>query len=504
MFDELKKVAQSLWSFLTPARKVASDKISQTEKAQGDGQTLPAYSTEQEYAVNPLTPLLNDKFSQGRERAALDSWDMYFKDDRVRTGIRINTELITQRGVDGKPFNISVMIDNKDEADEIREEIESAFKAVKLYGMIDALIRATLIEGSRFQRLIFEVDGAGNPIKVVDWKPLAGPRKDFALRGPIVSEDPRINGGYLHYSTLDRRAVNFLFRWEVCPFHWDYDLDTGWGVPLVSSGRTNFERLFRAEKSVAQARIARGYNRLGFLLNAQNRNEYRELVADMEAQRKKLGNEDIFSDVYVKGDVKTLTEGSSTIFNIDDVRYSEHKLKDSLLVPRGLYPSGGENVNRAVLQVQHENWINGVIRDGEAVLESGLQPFVAAVLLTMDRVLAFTPVHFNWPPKHLIDAPYVQALRDARKSGDISGHTYLQLGFKTNWERERALLEQENAELAEDAERLAQERENKMKQSGANEGLNDDVDIEDDDIDVQSDARSDSYYARTARLAVAR
>lgn len=497
MFDELKKIAQNLLQFFTPARKSADAAVAKTEKAEAGAPMVAGRTTEQEHAVRPLSPLLNDNVDHKRYRVAQDAWKMFFEDDRVRTGTRINTELITQRGQDGKPFNVSVALDNKNEAQELQTEIDETFKRLGVYEDADALMRATFSEGSRYQRIIYELDGKGMPQRVIGWKPIPSARKDFMVVGPVSSEDPRINGGYLHYSLLDKRATNFFFRWEVCPFHWDYDLDTGYGIPLTSSGRTNFERLYQVERSVAQARKARGYNRLGFSIEAANMAEFEKVMAKMEEQRQNFGADDLYSDVYVKGDVKTLSEGSSTIFNIGDIKHHQAKLQDSLLVPKGLYPSGGENVNRAVLQVQHENWINGVIRDGELVLEAGLLPLIAAILLPLGRTLEFTPVIFNWPPKHLVDPQYVQALREARKTGDISRQTYLQLAFKTSREREDALIDQE---MEFELEMQAKRRELEMKLLGNTAAPGDDIAVEDDDIEVETEEN----FPKVRRLALSR
>lgn len=496
MFDELKKIAQSLLQFFTPARRNADTAVAKIEKS--DASTIaPDRTTEQEHAVRPLSPLINDNVDHKRYRVAQDAWKMFFEDDRVRTGTRINTELITQRGHDGKPFYVSVVLDNQNEAEELQAEIDETFKRLGVYEDVDGLMRATFTEGSRYQRIIYEVDRRGMPQRVVGWKPIPSVRKDFMVVGPVSSEDPRINGGYLHYSLLDKRATNFFFRWEVCPFHWDYDIDTGCGIPLTSSGRTNFERLFQVERSVAQARKARGYNRLGFSIEAANMAEFEKVMAKMEEQRQNLGADDLFSDVYVKGDVKTLSEGSSTIFNIGDIKHHQSKLQDSLLVPKGLYPSGGENVNRAVLQVQHENWINGVIHDGELVLEAGLLPLISAIFMPLGRTLEFTPVIFNWPPKHLIDPQYVQALREARKTGEISRQTYLQLAFKTSREREDAMLEQE---MEHEIAMLAKRRELEIKLRGDTSSVGDEVAVEDDDVEVEAE----EIFPKVRRLALSR
>jgi len=463
--------AKSLLFKLIPSRKIVDQRITEKKSAER--------TTDQQFAQQPFFRIQDDTSSHKRLQTIFDCWRMYEDDDRVRSTIRGLSEDFVRRGVDRKPMSIKVISENKSDVDELQTMLDTMFSELKIYDRLDSIARCTLIEGSRYYRHV--VDLTTN--KIIAFKKLPSARNGFLITGPIESDDPQVNGGYVMYDTKYRAAVNFFYWWEIAAFHWDYDEDMGFGTPLFSSGRINYERLRRIERSMAKARERIGYNRLGFEnLGFTNSDDFNQFVANTESMRMQKGDSDGMSDVYSNGTVRQINQANSSLFNIKDIEYSQAKMQESGLKPKALGGSGGENVNRAVLEVQYDDYINGTVIDGEAMLENGLRKTIEVQMALLGRDIKMTPVQFVWPSKHIVDARLIAEAREANKAGKLSDTTYLQM-FKSNFERERKLIEQETIALEEEQQRQAERTQANIEMNEPNE---DEIEIDDEEnIDDQ-------------------
>lgn len=481
-FDTIKNVA----SKVLPARK----RVSQIVVASAAEQEIKArQSTRQDFVVSPIQsafagaslpgePVINKKTPSANARTA---WAMYFDDDRVRAAVDSIAEDAAQRGIDRKPFAINVKLENSAEADELKEHFEKLFsrRQINIWNRIDRITRSFLNQGSTYYRKIISLDE--NPT-IVEWKLIKGPRSGFVIL-PVSSEDPNINGGYAQYEIATRQAVNFFFWWEVDAFHWRFDEESESGLPLMSSGVINWERLNHIDRTLATARNYHAFKRILNKIDATNADDFERMIGIIENRDRQRGTQSPFSNYYTNKDASVLDQTIS--WAINDVNYAQDKLFNSGMMPKGLYGSGGANINRAVLDMQTQRYIDGTVMDAEATIQGGLESFVATELYLMGRTPEMTPVEFVWPPKHVIDPRMVVEAREAVNAGWLSTDSYLSYSFRTNFDRELEKRFLEEDKLA----KMAAEREAKASRAADNNQLNSDetaeIEVDDEGIDAE-------------------
>lgn len=431
---------------------------------------------------------------------------MYFKDDRVRAEIGAFARDITRRGIDRMPFDLKVEQGGVD-AEELELELEKLLNRLGVFRRLTAIAVGFLNEGSRFYRKIIDLKSManGNRPSIIGFELIKGPRSGFLLDGPIKSDDPMINGGYLHYELGTREPVNFFFAWEVTAFHWDYDEDSGYGLPLMSSGRTNYARISLNERDLSIARNKRAYTQLAILLDT-GMDKYEKLVTMMEAGKKNLKQQyGVGSDLYFGAvkDVKQIDHSSAALTKIDDIEYAQAKMRYSLARPHGLSGAGGANVNRAVLDMQTYNWLNGNVKDGEEALSAGIEDLLNTQLVLSGYSPDEISLRLVWPPKHMPDPALIRECREIHKLGALSQHSLLQL-LGTTFEREQELLAREREALAliteeeseEEGEKDEQDAEGAARQQmgKANGRANEDEDEDEDEIEVEAWPTANGFY----------
>ena len=479
---DLSNTVRQLADKLTPTRKRAGAIFLRS----ADNITFPSQNTTAQDWINQplLNPYSNLGVSAIRSGMIKECWDMYLKDDRIRAEIAGFARDVTRRGIDRKPFNLKVNAGSDRETKRLEEELEVFLQSLKIYKRLTDFVIGFLNEGTRFYRKTIDLGPlrSGEASRVVKFDLIPGPRLGFVMEGPIEHKDPLLNGGYIQYQLGTATAVNFFFGFEVTRFDWDYDEDFGYGLPLMSSGRINYKRIDINERDLSTARNKRAYTQLAILLEG-GAEEFDKMVRRIEdARRKKGADTGVTSDLYFGGtkDVKPIDHASSALTRIDDIKHAEDKMRSSLLRPRGLSGSGGANINRAVLDLQTYNWLNGAVVDGEETLADGLQDLIGTQLLLMRQSPQEMPVSISWPPKHMPDSTLIEQYRKANAAGKVSDHTYLTM-MQTNFEREQELIEQEAT-----AKALMQERLRKIMKTDTNDELNNNVEPEDDEEFAES------------------
>ena len=429
----------------------------------------------------PGEPVIHKKTPSANAKT---SWAMYFEDDRVRAAVDSIAEDAAQRGIDRRPFAINVKTENAGEAEELKDHFEKLFslRKVNIWNRIDRIVRGFLNEGTIYYRKIISISETPT---IVEWSLIDGPRKNFIII-PIHSDNPDIDGGYVQYEMATRQPVNFFFWWEVDAFHWRFDETSGSGLPLMSSGGKNFDRLDLIDRTLATARNYHAFKRILNVLDVTNADEMDRMITLIENRDRQRGAQSPFSNYYTNKQASVLD--TTMNWQIPDVGYAQDKLFNSAMMPKGLYGSGGANINRAVLDMQTQRYIDGTVMDAEASVQSGLETFVATELYLMGRTPAMTSIEFVWPPKHVIDPRMVTEAKAAVDSGRLSIDSYLSYAFRTSFDREAEKIKQEEDKLA----KMAAERETQMKKNADNGDLNSDenIDVEDDEeFDVESIVR---------------
>jgi hypothetical protein len=485
MADFLNTV-KGIASKVLPSRKRVSQIVvaSAAETAFKERQT-----TRQDFVVTPLQSaiagmmlpgeqMIHKKTPSGHARSA---WAMYFEDDRVRAVVDSIGEDAAQRGIDRKPFSINVKLKSSSESEELKEHFENLFSSrkVNVWNRVDRITRGFLNQGSIYYRKIISLT---DPPTIVEWKLVKGPRNNFIVL-PVESDDPSIAGGYVQYEMTTRQLVNFFFWWEIDAFHWRFDEESNSGLPLMSSGTTNWDRLNHIDRTLATARNYHAFKRILNKIEAVNADDFEKMIQSIENRDRQRGAQSPFSNYYTNKDASVLDQTMS--WQIQDVNYAQDKLFNSGMMPKGLYGSGGANINRAVLDMQTQRYIDGTVMDAEATVQGGLETFVATELYLMGRTPEMTPVEFVWPPKHVIDSRMVTEAREAVNAGWLSIDSYLSYAFRTNFDREAEKLTQEAEKIA----KMAKEREAAMEKDADNEDLNsdEDADIEIDDNDAEAE-----------------
>lgn len=466
---------------IIPERKKISDSVASMTQMQTER------TTRQDFVVAPVhiaaaaALLPGQTLIHGKTptQHALLAWKMYMEDDRVRAAVDSIAEDAAQRGFDRLPFKFDVhTVDSMD--DEVRERVDNLFrrKGVDAYNRVDSIVRKFLVDGSCFYRKIVDI---GDDPKIIEWRLIEGARSGFYIHGPLKSDDQALNGGFVQYEISTRQPVNFFFWWEVDAFHWRYDEESGRGLPLMSSGTINWERLSQIERTLATARNYHAFKRILNKINASTADEFERFVAAVEnADRNRSANSP-FAHYYTNADASVLD--TTMNWQIYDVLHVQDKLYASGMMPKGLYGSGGANINRAVLDLQTQRYIDGTVMDAEASFQAGLETLVATELYLIGRSPETTKVTFTWPPKHIVDPRMVTEAGKAVDSGRLSIDTYLQYSFKTSFSREVEKIKFEEEKLAEMAER----RKSKIEKRGDTEELNSEetVEVSDDDIDAE-------------------
>lgn len=329
-----------------------------------------------------------------------DAWRMYGNDDRVRSTIDSIADDATQNNRKGVPFNVIVKNaegEQNDQTDELQGILDTNFKGLRIYQRISDMIKFTLLEGSRFYRIV--VDFSQN--EVVELRHIKGPRDGFVL--VELSEGP-FKGYYVQFDYASQQPVAVFLPWEVVRFDWNRPDEAAYGMGLFSSARSNWTRLTKAEQDVYIARHTRAYARVSREFPDASIEDLLRMRNQDEEDRKKHGPMQVESDIYTTGRANVLDTSNAAIYNITDVEYGQQRLFASGRRPVSLLGGYGKDaVNRAVLDRQEHRYISGFLSSVCEMCDAAMLKVANMMLLLQNILPADYPVNFEWTRKSVED-----------------------------------------------------------------------------------------------------
>lgn len=438
-------------------------KMSDIEKA---FKSVPQKSAENLYDFeNKFLSALNQQTSD--YDAVAFAHRAYNDDDRVRSAIDKIVSKATQQNYNGNCFEVTVT-GQKRFAGYAEESINNLIVQLRLNRLSKPILKKTLLSGSKYYQIIFDENLTG----IKRLHPLPGLEKGFSMHKVFNENDEHVGYHLIHRSKI-KKPIYFEW-WQIVPFHWNWDDESDTGLPLHSSAQINFNRLEKMEQGISISRWRSAFRRLVYEFSGASMSDFDDLVARTKAANRIQGRDGaLFGDIYTSGKVQSVDQSSQAQSQIQDIEYTENKLRVSGRVPRGIFADGGKGVNRAVLGVQVAEWISSDIKEAEAVLEDGF-----TVLFTIQMMLdglhdpTKRQVTFSWPYKHIPNSEILNAATSGRTRGDISGHTFAKL-IGSNWDHEQELIEKEiqiEAKLIEKKRELSYPKQPERTPNGKQQG----------------------------------
>ncbi len=336
-----------------------------------------------------------------------DAWRMYGNDDRVRSTIDSIADDATQNNRRGVPFNIAVKNadgEQNDQTEDLQRVLDANFKALRIYQRISDMIKFSLLEGSRFYRIV--VDFSQN--KVVEFRHIKGSRDGFVL--VELAEGP-YKGYYVQFDYASQQPVAIFLPWEVVRFDWNRPDEAAYGMGLFSSARSNWNRLAKAEQDVYVARHTRAYARVSREFPDASIEDLLRIRNQDEEDRKKHGPMQVESDIYTTGRANVLDTSNSAIYNIADVEYGQQRLFASGRRPVSLLGGYGKDaVNRAVLDRQEHRYISGFLSSVCEMCDAAMLKVANMMLLLQNLLPQDYPVAFEWTRKSVEDKQILGAI----------------------------------------------------------------------------------------------
>lgn len=494
IFDTLKTNISNLIGKVFPQTKRADEKIGKAQAA-NDAQTSYPSMRPPEWMFPPvLQNYFQDEkgYAQyAKYEAVRKSAEMYYTDGRVQAAINKLALKATQKNSAGRPFDISIGTESKRENEQLEKEFDAVMssKDVSIYRRSKNFARDLCIEGRPLYRNIVDVGAQ----RIVAIKKIKGPRSGFVVAGPLLSDDKRINGGYVQIEKDSGKIVNFFFGWEVLEFRWNYDEELGTGVPLTIAAKKHFDRTNESEKFVFMARKSRAWKRLVHELEGittpDQLKQWHQVYQEINQSR---GSDDPFSDIYSNAKVHSLDESSPSLWNINDIEHHEGGLFDANQTPRALYSAGAKDVpNRSVMDVLYDEWVASYVATVEealtgSALDDGILSLLELQFNLMGRSSVITPVSLIWPSKSRVTDDEISALEKGYNTGRLSETTYFARLLAVDWkeEQEKRLAEQKFlVENEIEISKIVKDKKQKMAQNKSN---NDDA-PETDEIDDSAD-----------------
>ncbi len=384
----------------TSSRDTIQAKVDQTqEQVNPDRTTAP-----KEFDVYPSTSQLAN-YNQGMVRGGfywevLDAWRMYGGDDRVRSTIDSIADDATQNNRHGVPFNVLVKTpdgEQNDQTEELQGMLDAGFKELRIYQRSSDMIKFTLLEGSRFYRIV--VDFAQG--KVVELRHIKGPRDGFIL---IELTEGQYRGYFVQFEYASQQPVAIFLPWEVVRLDWNRPDEAAYGMGLFSSARANWKRLAQAENDVWVARHTRAYARVSREFPDASIEQLLAIRAQDEADRQKHGQLEVESDIYTTGRANVLDTSNNAIFNIGDVEYGQQRLFASGRRPVSLLGGYGKDaVNRAVLDRQEHRYISGFLSSVCEMFDGAMVKVANMMFLLQNILPGDFQITFEWTRKSVED-----------------------------------------------------------------------------------------------------
>jgi len=329
-----------------------------------------------------------------------DAWRMYGSDDRIRSTIDSIADDATQNNRKGVPFNIVVKNsegEQNDQTEDLQGTLDANFKGLRIYQRISDMIKFSLLEGSRFYRIV--VDFSQN--KVVEFRHIKGPRDGFVL---VELTEGQFRGYHVQFEYASQQPVAIFLPWEVVRFDWNRPDEAAYGMGLFSSARPNWNRLTKAEQDVYIARHTRAYARISREFPEASIEDLMRIRSQDEEDRKKHGPMQVESDIYTSGRANVLDTSNAAIFNISDVEYGQQRLFASGRRPITLLGGYGRDaVNRAVLDRQEHRYISGFLSSVCEMCDAAMLKVANMMLLLQNILPQDYPVSFEWTRKSVED-----------------------------------------------------------------------------------------------------
>jgi len=339
---------------------------------------------------------------RGYYNQARTAWEMYSEDDRIRANLDALAEDATEINREGRPFNIEVSkIGSSIEKEQDEEKLENLFRdkyqSLGLFNNATNIIKWSLLEGSRFYRIVVDF----NTKEIIELRHIKGPKKGFIT---VEIDEGQFKGCYIQFEYLTQQPVAIFAPWEVVRFDWNKPDEDNFGLSFLSSASVNWDRLFKTEKDLFTARKKRAYPRLNKQYPNATIEELKSIMAAELEEAKKYGDETIEAILYTTGDAKILEASNSALFNIDDVRYAQSKLFASLRRPAALTAGyGSDTANRSILERQEHRYVKGLLPAICNMFANGMKKLNTVQLILWGYLPQDWEVNLIWPKKSVED-----------------------------------------------------------------------------------------------------
>ena len=423
-------------------RKISADRRS-TDAAITRGKLLDSpKSSEPEFMQLPLiVQAMNSLFGfesiTDNYSAARESAKMFFGDPAAFGAIIKNVSKATAPNKEKRPFEINTDAIGAD-ADLVYDTLHNVFqqRGMMIYKRSKNFARDMLMEGQAFYRLTVDGD------LLATMKKVKGPRSGFEILGPIDDKDGK--PWFIQREKASKKIVNVFYEWEIVPFYWNFDEETGTGMPLAMAAGQPYGRQKTGSDALKVARLTRAFPKKVFKYDPElKREKFLQAVAAYKEQRGDMSIEDdAFSDEHTQANIDILDLSSPSLYQIDDIKYHETDKMRALGLARPFYDGeGAPYPNRAVLDILYDEWVSNMIGAIEEAVTgeyeaSGILKVVNLQLALMGRTHWASPVTLEWPYKGRVTKEQSDALDSSFDRAELSPQTYLMLKHNVDAEAE--------------------------------------------------------------------